>query len=90
MNLSLLEQTKCSEFFCSPEEAQKVRDLQLEKGNLQIFAVPSLGDMIQGYSKHYPFEASFADARWDPILVLHSSGSTGTIYCGPNTIQWRS
>lgn len=82
MNLSLLEQTECSKFLYSPEVTQKVHDLRLGKESLQIFAVPSLDNMIRGYSKHYPYEAVFADVRWDPILILHSSGSTGTVFCG--------
>ena len=77
MNISLLEQTKCSKFVYSTEVSQKVHTLQTEKKNLRIFAVQSLGHMIVEYNKHYPYEVKFSDVRWDPVLILHSSGSTG-------------
>lgn len=79
MNISLLEQTGCTKFLYSPEVAQKVRDLQTEKSDLQIFALPSLDRMLDGHSAPYPYEENFDDVRWNPILMLHSSGSTGRI-----------
>ncbi|KAI9879042.1 MAG: hypothetical protein M1830_009784 [Pleopsidium flavum] len=77
MNVSLLEQTGCTKFFYSTEMTPKVHDLQAAKKDLQIFDVQPLDDMIQGHTKHYPYEEAFEDVRWNPILVLHSSGSTG-------------
>ncbi|MCJ1280743.1 hypothetical protein MMC26_000060 [Xylographa opegraphella] len=59
MNMSLLEQTKCTKFLYATEMSEKVHDLQA------------------GCSKHYSYEATFPEARWDPVLILHSSGSTG-------------
>lgn len=79
MNLSLLKQTGCTKFFFSAEMTQKVRELQAEKADLQIFDVQPFDDMIRGDPKHYPYEEKFADVRWNPILILHSSGSTGMI-----------
>lgn len=77
MNISLLEQTKCTKFLYSTEILPKIRDLQTQKENLQVFAVQSLDDMMQEHSKYYPYEVKFSDVRWDPVLILHSSGSTG-------------
>ncbi len=53
---------------------------QEEKKELQILQVPSLDDMLVDASEHYPYHKDFATARWDPIVVLHSSGSTGRPY----------
>ena len=77
MNISLLEQTKCTKLMCSPEISSKAGELQKQKEDLQIFTVQSLNDMLQEHSKHYPYEVEFTNARFDPVLVLHSSGSTG-------------
>ena len=77
MNISLLEQTNCTKLMCSAEISSKVDELQKHKKDLQIFTVQSLSDMLQEHSKHYSYEVEFANARWDPVLVLHSSGSTG-------------
>ena len=85
MNVSLLEQTKCSKFVYSKEVSQKVHTLQTEKKDLQLFAVQSLGDMILEYNKHFSYQVKFHDVRWDPVLILHSSGSTGEV----NSSIWR-
>jgi acyl-coenzyme A synthetase/AMP-(fatty) acid ligase len=39
--------------------------------------VPSFSDMLKVESEYFPFNKTFEEARDDPILVLHSSGSTG-------------
>ncbi|KAI4249038.1 MAG: hypothetical protein LQ352_005745 [Teloschistes flavicans] len=55
----------------------KAKAQQQEKTQLEILQVPSLNDMLVDSSEHYPFEKDFAVAKFEPILVLHSSGSTG-------------
>lgn len=79
MNLSLLEQTKCTKFLYSIEMSQKAYELQAEKKDLRALAVESLSAMTQKDTKHYPYTKSFGDNCWDPVLILHSSGSTGNI-----------
>ena len=79
MNTSLLEQTNCTKLMSSAEVSSKVYELQKQKKDLQIFTVQSLSDMLQEHSKSYPYEVEFANVRWDPVLVLHSSGSTGKL-----------
>ncbi len=65
---------------CSPEIAQKVHDVQAEMPDLQVFVIPPLDDMIHGYTIDYPYKENFDDVRWNPVLILHSSGSTGTSF----------
>lgn len=79
INDSLLEQTACNTFFASPEMMPKAQAQQQERQQLKILSVASLDDMLadDGEGKHYPFDKDFATARWDPVVVLHSSGSTG-------------
>ena len=76
INISLLEQTKCTRFLYPSEMSQKIQDLQEEKSGLQIFLVESLDEMLLGNSKYYHYECNYTDVRWDPVLVLLSSGST--------------
>ena len=40
-------------------------------------AIPSFLEMLESNPEHYPYEKGFDEARDDPILVLHSSGSPG-------------
>ena len=77
MNISLLEQTQCTKFLYGPELSDRVEELKGRKNDLQVFAVQSLSDLLQEYDKHYPYEVEFSRVRWDPVLILHSSGSTG-------------
>ena len=83
MNQSLLEQTECSKFFVSPEMLPKAQELQAKGTHLDIHEVPSLDDLIHGDSKLYAFQQTFEEARWNPVMVLHSSGSTGKACCRP-------
>ena len=77
MNVSLLEQTQCTKFLYGPELADRVFELKGRKKDLQVYAVQSLSDLLQEYDKHYPYDFEFSKVRWDPVLILHSSGSTG-------------
>lgn len=79
MNVSLLDQTKCTKFLYAVELSQKIHDLQTQKKDLQTFVVQSLDEIFQEYDKHYTYEMKFQDVRWDPVLILHSSGSTGNV-----------
>ena len=77
MNASLLEQTRCKKFLHAVEISPKIQALKADVDDLQSFVVESLDDMLSGESEPYLYEVSFSQACWDPVLVLHSSGSTG-------------
>ncbi|KAL8721403.1 MAG: hypothetical protein Q9225_001918 [Loekoesia sp. 1 TL-2023] len=79
INNSLLDQTECTKFLASPEMVPKAQSQQEKSKELKILQVPSLDAMLVDESRYYPYEKTFATARWDPIVVLHSSGSTGTV-----------
>ena len=59
----------------------KARELQTQKKDLDIDEIPSLDDLIHGPSKHYPYQEVFENVKRVPVLVLHSSGSTGKADC---------
>lgn len=44
---------------------------------LQLHNIGALSDMIRPNTPRYLYEKEYDAAKWDPILVLHSSGSTG-------------
>ncbi|KAG8533588.1 uncharacterized protein KY384_001328 [Bacidia gigantensis] len=69
---------KCGyKFFCATQMEFIVQDLKQSVQNMAIYSVESLDNMLDGASKRYPYEVTYKDACWDPILVLQSSGSTG-------------
>lgn len=39
--------------------------------------IPSFEEMMTSSPPHYPYTKTFEEAKNDPIVVLHSSGSTG-------------
>ena len=43
-----------------------------------MLTLPSLSQLLEvGDVEEYPYNRSFAEAKNDPIFVLHTSGSTG-------------
>lgn len=79
MNTSLLGETRCSHVLYGPEINVIVRALLKEAPDLRAHQVPSLTDLILPGpgAEPYPFNKEYETAKRDPILVLHSSGSTG-------------
>ena len=77
MNISLLEQTQCSKFLHTVEMTVKVKDIQSTQRDLRAIVAPSLDEILERRGRHYSYQASYDNNRWDPVLILHSSGSTG-------------
>lgn len=77
MNISLLKETGCNKIFHAQERSLQIQALEADFNELESFTVETVDDMLRGESKPYPYEVTFAEARWDPVSVLHSSGSTG-------------
>ncbi|KAI4234458.1 MAG: hypothetical protein LQ349_003784 [Xanthoria aureola] len=77
INVSLLDQTQCFKFFVSSEMLPVAESLQKERKQLRFLAVPTLNEMLVDASEPYLYDKDYATARWDPMVVLHSSGSTG-------------
>ena len=78
MNGSLLEQLQCVKVLV-PCGTDAIRSkLPKETTGVSLVEVPSFGELM-GHkpSKRYAFEKTWDEAKWDPVLVLHSSGSTG-------------
>ena len=72
-----MEQTRSSKLVYSPELSPVVESLRAQRLETTCFEVPALDVLLSSHPETVPFTKSFADARTDPILVLHSSGSTG-------------
>ena len=73
----MLEGTKCKKLFYCSERESLANQLKSEKADLELFVVPSLGEIFAGHAPHYPYEKTFSQAQRDPILVFQTSGSTG-------------
>ena len=72
-----MQQTNCTKLFYAAELGPLIKDLQMMNKDLQCSQVPSLQEMLNDETSHYPFDDTFDEAVHKPILVIHSSGSTG-------------
>lgn len=75
-HVSLLEQTDCRYFFSGL--GVHVDDI-LAARQMRHVVIPDLEDLLDPTkAPHYPYEKTFEEAKNDPYVVLHTSGTTGT------------
>ncbi|XP_044714455.1 AMP-binding enzyme domain-containing protein [Hirsutella rhossiliensis] len=74
--LSLFEATNCNAFYYAEANRQLVQTW-MKKRKLQAFAAPSADVWLNAEPQLFPYSKSFEEAQWDPMVVLHTSGSTG-------------
>ncbi|KAI1811710.1 hypothetical protein GGS20DRAFT_561714 [Poronia punctata] len=76
-NKSLMVQTGCTKLLHAAEAAPIVKQIRDIVPGLQLSTIPSFEEMLSSSPEHYPFNKDFDAARNEPVVVLHSSGSTG-------------
>ncbi|KIX06266.1 uncharacterized protein Z518_04241 [Rhinocladiella mackenziei CBS 650.93] len=75
-NISLMNQTASTKLLHTVEVAPIVKQLQDLEPGIRNEVIPSFEEMMNSTPEHYPYEKGFDEARNDPVVVLHSSGST--------------
>ena len=74
----LFKATKCEHLLTHPALHSRIV-LELSKAlSLQLVDSPSLDDLLSTDYPHYPFPKSFATARKEPLVVVHTSGTTAS------------
>ncbi|CAN9113724.1 unnamed protein product [Alternaria alternata] len=54
------------------------------ESSLKLCAVPSLDWMLDNEGQErYPYETTFEEAKWDEIVIIHTSGTTGEVTLTP-------
>ena len=75
--LNLFDATNCQ---CLLRAAStKVEHIQ-SRTNIKVLAVPELDELLSGDGEavpSYPYHKTFDQAEFDPVIVLHTSGTTG-------------
>jgi acyl-CoA synthetase (AMP-forming)/AMP-acid ligase II len=76
---SLIEQTKCMTWIYAGDDARKLAN---EVGvGLQLCEMPALEWCLDSEGgKGYEYTKRFEEAKWDVILVIHTSGTTGKAF----------
>ncbi|KAH8665697.1 putative NRPS-like enzyme [Tricladium varicosporioides] len=77
VNVSLLQQTICSRLVYSAEVGPVANILQAALPGLQCGQIPSLDELLAAPATDYSYDLKYEDVFREPILILHSSGSTG-------------
>ena len=76
-DISLLRQTECKSLLFSSEMGPVIKGVESAMQTLECLHVPSLEEMLEARTEDFPYSEEFDEARRNPIVILHSSGSTG-------------
>lgn len=78
VHLSLMKQTGCNTLLSAV--GVHIHDIMEERPSLKSILVPELHDLLdmKEPARHYPYQKTFDQAKYDPYLILHTSGTTGT------------
>ncbi|KAI1085939.1 hypothetical protein F5B19DRAFT_244352 [Rostrohypoxylon terebratum] len=69
--------TACSKMLYPVEVSPIIKPLMDLEPSFDYNIIPSFEDMVNSTPERYPYYKEFEEAMNDPLLVLHSSGSTG-------------
>lgn len=76
-HLAVIDRSDCHLWLLPSQRLGRVEQV-LEKRELAVHPMPELLDLLDERSVDtYPYGKTFTEARNDPFVVLHTSGSTG-------------
>ncbi|PHH93094.1 hypothetical protein CDD83_946 [Cordyceps sp. RAO-2017] len=74
--MALFEATNCNIVYWAGGHEQLCRSW-LPKRKMELVEAPSVKDWLRAEAKPVPYTKAFESAQYDPMVVLHTSGSTG-------------
>lgn len=75
--LYLFEQTNCNIIWFDGTYTAMVQPWLQERDMHAFMTFPVAAWFPEDHIEPYPYSKTFSEAEWDPLLVLHTSGSTG-------------
>lgn len=85
-----MESTNCQTLLASEERVQYWHNLGSKTGDRQILTVPSFEYFVNDIPvDQYPYSKTWEAIKDDPILILHTSGSTGNMPRGDGQAELR-
>src|SRR3954470_12970436 len=72
----LLDQLECQTVLTSSNKYDIVSKLSTESGR-DTHEIPSLSKLLDEEYEHYPLKKTFESAKSEPLIVVHTSGTTG-------------
>lgn len=82
-HVNLMRLTKCQTILATDTGIPAI-DMILESYQMQFFQIPKLEELLDQKYLDYQFDKTFEEARTEPLVVLHTSGTTGF----PKPIIW--
>ena len=75
-HMNLFVSTDCHIMITTDPRPPPVTGL-LAANPMRVLIISSLEELMTADHPHYPYEKTFEEARNDPFIVLHTSGTTG-------------
>ncbi|KAH6652455.1 hypothetical protein BKA67DRAFT_521644 [Truncatella angustata] len=75
--ISLFNQTECQVLFCDGTYYSAIKPWASTRDINIIEVSPCDSWFPKTEAEHFPYDKTFEEAEWDPLCVLHTSGSTG-------------
>ena len=75
-HISLLQATDCHTLVTPSAAPSPIIPSIVKKYSLRLIDSPSLYDLLDGAFPHYPYHKIFAEAKFEPLVVPHTSGTT--------------
>ena len=74
--INLLNRLECKTILTASKDFPIVGQLQ---GHAQhpIHQIPALNELLETHYEHVPFDKTFEEAESEPLMVIHTSGTTG-------------
>jgi acyl-CoA synthetase (AMP-forming)/AMP-acid ligase II len=76
VQLHLFQETKCH-LVWHPSSHTKVVQPWLKRRDMSATVIPDTTTLTHTPVPHFPYQKTVKEAEWDPLVILHTSGSTG-------------
>lgn len=83
-HIFLARKTKSQHILHSDDLGSLAREIQAELTEACRICIPEQEEWLNHNDSipPYTFTKTFEEAEWDPVIMVHTSGTTGKIYTG--------
>ncbi|KAF4955998.1 hypothetical protein FGADI_4171 [Fusarium gaditjirri] len=76
VQLSLFDATSCR-YLYTTESFRSTMQPCLDQRTMEVAMIESIDHLLSVTPKPFPYSRTIEQVRWDPLVILHTSGSTG-------------
>ncbi|KAL1306212.1 hypothetical protein AAFC00_004308 [Neodothiora populina] len=76
----LAQKLDCKAVVYTPDTISIAQSISSGVPTVKLVEAPGFEELIDDsmLAPHYPYEKTFDESEWDPVFVVHTSGTTGT------------